>query len=146
MSETPMMKQYHAAKKNHQDSILFFRMGDFYEVFYEDAELCSRVLGIALTARNKGENAVPMAGVPVKSLDNYLTKLINQGHRVAICEQIQDASEAQGLVERDVVRVITPGTVTEESVLNEKSHNLIITFNKHQIDFSLKEKESNLML
>ena len=126
MSETPMMKQYHSAKKNHQDSILFFRMGDFYEVFYEDAELCSRVLGIALTARNKGENAVPMAGVPVKSLDNYLTKLINQGHRVAICEQIQDASEAQGLVERDVVRVITPGTVTEEAVLNEKSHNFLL--------------------
>ncbi|WP_372369936.1 DNA mismatch repair protein MutS [Candidatus Uabimicrobium sp. HlEnr_7] len=126
MSQTPMMKQYNAAKEKHQDSILFFRMGDFYEVFYEDAELCSRALGIALTARNKGENAVPMAGVPVKSLDTYLTKLIQQGYRVAICEQIQEASEAQGIVERDVVRVITPGTITEEAVLNEKSHNFLL--------------------
>lgn len=126
MSDTPMMRQYKKAKEEHQDSVLFFRMGDFYEVFFDDAALCSRVLGITLTARSKGENAIPMAGVPVKALDTYLNKLVLLGYRVAICEQIQDASEAEGIVERGVVRVVTPGTITEESALEKKSNNFLL--------------------
>lgn len=127
MSETPMMQQYSRIKEKHQDSILFFRMGDFYEMFYDDAHLAAKVLGIALTARSKGANAIPMAGVPVKAIDNYLAKLVREGHRVAICEQIQDPSEANGIVDRDVVRIITPGTVTEDSVLEEKSNNFLLS-------------------
>jgi len=118
-----MMRQYLAFKKRHQDAVLLFRMGDFYEVFLDDARLCARELGLALTSRDKGENAVPMAGFPHHAADTYIKRLIRAGHRVAICEQVQDPAEAKGLVERDVTRVMTPGTLTEDSILDSRSNN-----------------------
>ena len=122
---TPMMRQYMAFKKQHQDALLLFRMGDFYELFHEDAKTAARVLGIALTSREKGEDAVPMAGFPCHSADNYIKRLIEDGHRVAVCDQVQDPSEASGLVERDVTRVITRGTLTEEDILDGRSNNYL---------------------
>jgi len=123
--QTPMMKQYLAFKKQHQDAVLLFRMGDFYEVFLDDARVCARELGLALTSREKGENAVPMAGFPHHAADNYVKRLIQAGHRVAICEQVQDPTEASGLVERDVTRVMTAGTLTEEDILNSRTNNFL---------------------
>jgi DNA mismatch repair protein MutS len=120
---TPAMAQYLAAKKQHPDALLCFRMGDFYELFFEDAKTASRTLGITLTSRSKGEDAVPMAGVPVRALDGYLRRLVQAGHRVAICEQVQDPREAKGVVERRVVRVVTPGTLTEDSLLDARRSN-----------------------
>ncbi len=120
---TPVMEQYLSAKREHPDAVLFFRMGDFYEMFYEDAERISKVLGIALTSREKGPDAVPMAGVPARRLPWYLRKLLGLGERVAICDQVQDPKDAKGLVDRKVVRVVTAGTITEEDVLPEKEPN-----------------------
>ena len=114
--KTPAMRQFAAAKQQHPDAIVFFRMGDFYELFHDDAKVAAKALGITLTARGKGETAVPMAGVPVRSLDGYLRRLVQIGHRVAICEQMQDPKDAKGVVERAVVRVVTPGTVTDVEV------------------------------
>ncbi len=122
---TPMMQQYLAFKKQHEDAVLLFRMGDFYEVFFEDAKTCARELGLALTSREKGENAVPMAGFPHHAADNYVKRLIKAGHRVAICEQVQDPAEARGLVDRDVTRVMTPGTLTEEHILDSRTNNFL---------------------
>ncbi|MDA0839935.1 MAG: DNA mismatch repair protein MutS [Planctomycetota bacterium] len=124
-TESPMMRQYHSFKKQHPDSILLFRMGDFYEVFFEDAKTCSRVLGITLTARSKGESAIPMAGVPHHAVEGYLHKLIKAGYHVAICDQVQDPREAKGIVERDVTRIITPGTLTEDALLETKTSNYL---------------------
>ena len=121
---TPMMRQYREAKLVHPDALLFFRMGDFYELFEEDARVASRVLGLTLTSRDKS-NPIPMAGVPVRAVDTYLRRLLRQGHRVAICEQVQDPREAKGLVERAVTRIVTPGTVTEDSVLDAKRNNFL---------------------
>jgi len=118
-STTPAMAQFHAAKAQYPDAILFFRMGDFYELFFDDAKLASRELGIALTSRSKGEDPIPMAGVPVRAMETYLQRLIRAGHKVAICEQMQDPREAKGVVERKVVRVVTPGTLTEDSMLED---------------------------
>jgi DNA mismatch repair protein MutS len=123
---TPAMAQYMAAKQKHPDALLFFRMGDFYELFHEDAKLASKVLGITLTARGKGDKAIPMAGVPVRALDGYLKKCVQTGHRVAICEQVQDPKEAKGVVERQIVRVITPGTLTEDNLLEERRPNHLV--------------------
>ena len=120
-----MMTQYLAIKREHDDALLFYRMGDFYEMFFDDAKLASRLLGITLTSRSKGENAIPMAGVPVRAMDGYLMKLVRAGVRVAICEQVQDPSEAKGLVERRVVRIITAGTITEEEALDGKEPNYL---------------------
>ena len=125
-STTPAMAQYLAAKKRHPEALLFFRMGDFYELFFDDAKTASKLLGIALTARNKGDNPIPMAGVPVKALDNYLKKCVQLGHRVAICEQMQDPKEVKGVVDRQVVRVITPGTLTEDNLLEERRPNHLV--------------------
>ena len=110
---TPLMRQYHAVKARHEDALLFFRMGDFYEMFYSDAEVASRALGIALTSRSKEKDAVPMAGVPVRSMDPYLRRLLRQGHKVAICEQVQEPGPGVDLLDREVVRVLSPGTMTE---------------------------------
>jgi DNA mismatch repair protein MutS len=118
---TPMMQQYLRIKAQHQDVILFFQLGDFYETFFEDAELAARELDIALTKR---EDA-PMAGVPVKRVTSYVNQLLKKGYKVAICEQLQDADTAKGLVERDVVRIITPGTVLEEELLERGLNNYI---------------------
>ncbi len=112
-------------KKAHEGAILFFRMGDFYEMFYDDAKTASRVLGLTLTSRSKGEDAVPMAGFPYRAAEPYIKRLIAAGYKVAICEQIQDPAEAKGLVERDVVRIVTPGTVTEDNLLEAKAHNYL---------------------
>ena len=122
-AKTPAMRQFDAAKSQHPDAIVFFRMGDFYELFHDDAKVAAKALGITLTARGKGESAVPMAGVPVRALDGYLRRLVQMGHRVAICEQMQDPKEAKGIVERAVVRVVTPGTLTEDNLLDVRRNN-----------------------
>jgi len=122
-AKTPAMAQYAAAKEQHPDALLFFRMGDFYELFFDDAKQAAKALGITLTARGKGENAIPMAGVPVRAVDGYLQRLVHMGHRVAICEQMQDPKEAKGVVERAVVRVVTPGTLTEDNLLDGRRSN-----------------------
>ena len=126
---TPMMAQYWAIKQEHEDCLLFYRMGDFYELFFEDAVLAASVLDIALTKRGQHEGVdVPMCGVPVHSHEAYLQKLIKGGHRVAICEQLESPIDARkrgykALVKRDVVRIITPGTLTEEGLLDARSNN-----------------------
>ncbi len=122
---TPAMRQYQQYKAQYPDAILFFRMGDFYETFYEDARIISRVLGVALTSRSKGENAVPMAGVPYHAVDGYLQRMIAAGYRVAMCEQMQDPKQAAGLIDRQVTRLITPGTLTEETMLDGRTENFI---------------------
>ncbi|MCI5125759.1 MAG: DNA mismatch repair protein MutS, partial [Candidatus Electrothrix sp. AR5] len=105
-----MLRQYLEIKKQHPGTILFYRMGDFYEMFFEDAETASRVLGITLTSRNKGDkNQVPMCGVPFHAISGYLSKMVKAGYRVALCEQTEDPKEAKGIVKREVVRVVTPG-------------------------------------
>jgi len=125
-ASTPAMAQYLAAKQQHPDALLFFRMGDFYELFFDDARTASKALGLTLTSRSKGEGAIPMAGVPVRALDAYLKKLVQQGFKVAICEQTQDPKLAKGLVERQVVRVVTPGTLTEDDLLEDKRPNHLV--------------------
>ena len=128
---TPMIAQYLEIKAANSDCLLFYRMGDFYELFFEDAAIASRALGIALTKRGKhlGED-IPMCGVPVHAADDYLQRLIATGHRVAVCEQIEDPAEARkrgpkAVVRRDVVRLVTPGTLTEDSLLDARSHNFL---------------------
>lgn len=124
---TPMIKQYLSIKEKYPDAILFYRMGDFYEMFFEDAELASRLLEITLTSRNKkDEFPIPMCGVPYKSARNYLARLIDQGYKVAICDQIEDPSQAKGLVKRDVVRVVTPGMIVDNELLDEKTDNYVL--------------------
>jgi len=112
-----MMRQYEAAKKKHPQALMFFRMGDFYELFHDDAKTASKVLGLTLTSRDK-EREVPMAGVPVRALEGYLTRLVRAGHTVAICEQLQDPRFVKGIVDRDVVRVVSPGTLVETDSLD----------------------------
>ncbi len=124
---TPMMKQYLSIKEKYSDAILFYRMGDFYEMFFEDAELASRLLEITLTSRNKkDEFPIPMCGIPYKSAQNYLARLIDQGYKVAICDQIEDPSQAKGLVKRDVVRVVTPGMIVDNELLDERADNYVL--------------------
>ena len=123
---TPARKQYLRIKKQHQDEILLFRMGDFYETFDNDARLISRELEIALTSREMGKGArVPLAGIPYHALEGYLAKLIKKGYRVAICEQTSDPATSRGIVDREVVRVVTPGTVIEDSILDRKANNYL---------------------
>ncbi|MBK7642411.1 MAG: DNA mismatch repair protein MutS [Planctomycetes bacterium] len=125
-STTPMMEQFWAAKKEQPDALLFFRMGDFYELFHDDAKIASRELGITLTARSKGEDAIPMAGVPVRTMELYLMRLVKKGFKVAICEQLQDPRHTQGMLERGVVRVVTAGTLTEEDALEARENNYLL--------------------
>ncbi len=123
---TPLMQQYLSIKAEHPDILLFFRMGDFYELFYDDARRAARLLNISLTSRGKSAGEpIPMAGVPYHAVDSYLAKLVKQGESVAICEQIGDPASSKGPVERRVTRIITPGTVTEEALLEENRDNLI---------------------
>lgn len=125
-SHTPMMQQYLAIKNEHRDTLVFYRMGDFYELFYDDAKKASELLGLTLTARGKtGGNAIPMAGIPYHSADNYLLKLINLGESVAICEQTGDPATSKGPVAREVVRIVTPGTITDETLLGERKDNIV---------------------
>jgi len=122
---TPAMKQFHRFKKQHPDCILFFRMGDFYETFYEDARTCSKVLGLTLTTRSKGTNPIPLAGVPYHAVDGYLKKMLQAGYKVAVCEQVEDPKTAKGVVKRDVVRIVTPGTLTDDMLLTAKEDNFL---------------------
>jgi DNA mismatch repair protein MutS len=123
---SPAMKQFQQFKQKYPDCILFFRMGDFYETFYEDAKTCSRVLGLTLTSRDKGSaNPVPLAGVPWHAVDGYLKKMLQAGFRVAVCEQMEDPKTAKGVVKRDVVRIVTPGTLTDAMLLEDKKDNFL---------------------
>ena len=122
---TPMMQQYFDAKAACPDAVLLFRMGDFYETFHDDAKLVARVLNLALTSRDKGENPIPMAGFPHHQLESYLGKLISAGYRAAICEQVEDPRQAKGLVRREVTRVVTPGTVTDDALLDPHESNFL---------------------
>ncbi|MEZ6196289.1 MAG: DNA mismatch repair protein MutS, partial [Planctomycetota bacterium] len=110
---TPMMQQWKDAKSAHGDGILFFRMGDFYEFFHEDAKRAAELLGLTLTARSKGPDSIPMAGIPVKAADAYVRRLVARGEKVVICEQVEDPAEAKGIVQREITRIVTPGTITE---------------------------------
>ena len=131
MADTPLMKQYKEIKSNFEDSILFFRLGDFYEMFFEDAVKASRELGLTLTSRNKEKNVdVPLAGVPFHSADSYITKLVSKGYKVAICEQTEDPKMAKGIVKREVVKIITPGTVVDVEALDAKSNNYLMSILK----------------
>ncbi|MFW5746146.1 MAG: DNA mismatch repair protein MutS [Nanoarchaeota archaeon] len=125
MRLTPAMQQYMDIKQEYPDALILFRMGDFYETFYDDAQTVSRVLGIALTARGKGEAKADLAGIPFHALEKYIGRLVSAGHKVAICEQMEDPKKAKGIVKREVVRVITPGTVIEDYILQEDSNNFI---------------------
>lgn len=127
--QTPMMEQYNEIKNRYPDAILFFRLGDFYEMFNEDAIEVSRVLEITLTSRNKNaDNPIPMCGIPHHSCQQYIRTLINEGYKVAICEQMEDPKLTKGMVKRDVVRIITPGTITEEDSLTSKENNFILSY------------------
>src|SRR5262245_37449765 len=129
---TPMMEQYLEIRGANPGLMLFYRMGDFYELFFEDAELASRALGIVLTKRGKHAGAdIPMCGVPVERAEDYLHRLIAQGHRVAVCEQTEDPAEAKkrgakSVVRRDVIRLVTPGTLTEDTLLDARANNYLL--------------------
>lgn len=124
---TPMMQQYMQIKKQYPDALLFFRMGDFYELFLEDAHIGADVLDITLTSRHKGQDgAIPMCGVPHHSVESYIARLVNAGHKVAVCEQVAAGEEGSGLVERDVVRVVTPGTILDENAIPRKEPNYLM--------------------
>jgi len=128
---TPLMKQYHNVKRQYPDAIMFFRMGDFYETFYEDAKIASRVLGIALTSRDKDSGEpVPLAGFPHHAIDTYLAKFVKAGYKVAVCEQMEDPRKAKGIVKREVIRVVTPGTVIEPNILDQKTNNYLASISK----------------
>jgi DNA mismatch repair protein MutS len=123
---TPMMQRYREVKEQTPGTILLFRMGDFYELFYEDAQIAAKVLGLTLTSRDKGSsNPVPMAGFPYHALEGYLRKLIATGHKAAICDQVEDPKTAKGMVRREVTRIVTPGTLTDESLLDPKENNFL---------------------
>ncbi len=136
---TPAMQQFAKAKEDYPDCLIMFRMGDFYEMFYEDAKTASRELDITLTARGKGETRAPLAGIPYHALDPYLAKLVKKGYKVALCEQLEDPKKAKGVVKRGVVRVVTPGTLIDSIMLDEKSNNYIASLypylNKFGISF-----------
>lgn len=139
MNVTPMMQQYLDIKEQYKDCILMFRLGDFYEMFFDDAVVASRELEIALTGRDCGlEERAPMCGVPYHSVDGYIARLIQRGYKVAICEQMEDPSQAKGIVRREVIKVVTPGTVTDTSMLDEKKNNYLVSIfaKKHMYGFA----------
>ena len=126
MATTPMMQQYHQAKETAGDALLLFRMGDFYELFFDDAKTAARVLGLSLTSRDKGENPIAMAGFPHHQLDGYLAKIIAAGMRAAVCEQVEDPRQAKGLVKRDITRIVSRGTVTDDALLDPRASNFLL--------------------
>ena len=127
MAETPLMGQYKEIKSQYTDSILFFRLGDFYEMFFDDAVTASKELGLTLTSRNREKgHDVPLAGIPYHSVASYIAKLVNKGYKVAICDQVEDPKSAKGIVKREVTRVITPGTIIDTDFLDEKSNNYLM--------------------
>ena len=125
-SFTPMMQQYFKVKEQYKDAILFFRLGDFYEMFFDDAEIASKELELVLTGRDCGQpERAPMCGIPYHAADSYIAKLVSKGYKVAVCEQTEDPASAKGIVTRDVIRVHTPGTVIESSMLDEDKNNYL---------------------
>jgi len=135
---TPMMEQYLNIKAEHKDSILMFRLGDFFEIFFEDAKTASRELDIALTGREcGGGERAPMCGVPSHSVEGYITRLVEKGYRVALCDQVEDAKQSKGIVKREVVRIITPGTITDAQLLDEGKHNYITAIHSDKRSLSL---------
>ena len=128
MALSPLMQQYLSVKEQNKDTIVFFRVGDFYEMFFDDAKTASRELELTLTGKDCGlEERAPMCGVPFHSADTYIAKLVAKGYKVGICEQTEDPSKAKGLVKREIIRVVTPGTVMESGMLDESSNNFICT-------------------
>jgi DNA mismatch repair protein MutS len=124
---TPMIKQYLSIKEDYPDAILLYRMGDFFEMFFEDAEVASRALEITLTSRNKNDTKpIPMCGVPVRAVQGYIARLIEKGFKVALCDQVEDPAQAKGIVKREVVRVLTPGMILENELLDSASHNYVL--------------------
>ncbi len=122
-----MIRQYLQIKERYRDAILLFRLGDFYEMFFEDAEKASKILDIALTSRNRADDSsVPLCGVPYHAVNPYVGKLLEAGYKVAVCEQVEDPKLAKGMVQREVVRVITPGTVTDGEVLDSRENNFLV--------------------
>mgnify|MGYP000658865178 CR=1 FL=1 len=135
---TPMRRQYQQIKDQHKDCILMFRLGDFYEMFYDDAKTASRELELTLTGKECGqEERAPMCGVPYHSYESYVSRLIKKGYKVAICEQMEDPATAKGLVKRDIIRVITPGTVVENSMLEESTNNYICSLYVSEKSFGI---------
>lgn len=135
---SPMMQHYLDTKKDYKDSILFYRLGDFYEMFFDDAILASRELELTLTGKECGqEERAPMCGVPFHAAENYIARLIGKGYKVAICEQMEDPKQAKGIVKREVIRVVTPGTVIESNLLDEKKNNYIMSVYKSGIYFGI---------
>ena len=135
---TPMMEQYFEIKEKYKDYLLFYRLGDFYEMFFDDAIVASRALELTLTGRDCGEaERAPMCGVPFHSVDTYIGKLIEQGFKIAICEQMEDPALAKGLVKRDVIRVITPGTVIESNLLSDKKNNYLCALYLGEFDYGV---------
>ena len=128
------MKQYFEAKRQHPNTIVFFRMGDFFEMFYEDAVTAATALELTLTSRSKDSAGaeIPMCGVPHHAADNYLNRLIKQGFRVAICDQVEDAKKAKGLVRREVIRVVTPGTLTDSNYLEAREPAYVMALSSNQ--------------
>ena len=138
MNYTPMMEQYREVKRQHPQDLLMFRLGDFYELFFDDAELAARELEITLTSREAGSgNRVPMCGVPYHAVEGYIARLIAKGYRVAICEQVEDPKLAKGIVKREVVRIITPGTILYESALAERGNNFLVLIAEQDAELGL---------
>jgi len=135
---TPMMEQYFQIKEQYRDHLLFYRLGDFYEMFFDDAILASRELELTLTGRDCGEpERAPMCGVPFHSSESYIGKLIEKGYKVAICEQVEDPALAKGLVKREVIRVITPGTLIESGFLPEQKNNYLCALYMGEFEFGV---------
>ena len=134
---TPMLRQFLEIKRNNLDVLLLYRMGDFYETFFEDAVTMSRDLELTLTSREGGNlGRIPMAGIPAKAVDNYLPKLLEKGHKIAICEQLEDPATAKGLVKRDIIKTITAGTLTETNLLKSNTNNYLAAI--------VKDKKSDI--
>jgi DNA mismatch repair protein MutS len=126
-THTPMIQQYLTLKSDYPDMLLFYRMGDFYELFFDDAKRAAHLLNLTLTHRGQSANQpIPMAGIPYHAVDNYLARLIKQGESVAICEQIGESLTGKGPMRREVTRIITPGTVTDDALLESKHDNLLL--------------------
>ena len=135
---SPMMQRYLETKEQYKDCILFYRLGDFYEMFFEDAILAARELEITLTGKDCGqEERAPMAGIPHHAAEMYISKLIAKGYKVAICEQLENPKEAKGIVKRGVIRVVTPGTIVESNMLEERKNNYIMSIFKSGIYFGI---------